>query len=40
MAHGGDVRSAVGVLEFKSHRGSPTSGNDFGVGRKDGGVLF
>ena len=28
MAHGGDVQDAIGVLEFKPHRGSPTSGHD------------
>ena len=40
MAYGGDVRGAVGVLEFKSSRGSPTSGHGFGVYRKDVGVFF
>ena len=40
VAYGGDVRGAVGVLEFKSSRGSSTSGHGFGVYHKDLGVFF
>ena len=40
MAYGGDVQSAVGVLEFKSHCGPTISGYGFGIGREDIDVFF
>ena len=38
--YGGDVRGAVGVLKFKPHWGSPTSGYGCGIDRKDVDILF
>ena len=34
MAHGGDVRGATGVLQFKSHRGSTTAATALGLAAK------